>query len=154
MVVREAGLMFRGFMLVKKTFHKTDKGKIDIDLRSGLLDAIMSFAESAFAESSIEYFQGKKFIIVFTKEQIKSDDGIEPENLTSYAILDREKKIEKYIHKIIQPLLKNVVNEFISLNMGKNLSEVSQFRDFKQILDKLYGSDTQTVDQKLKGVFS
>ena len=60
MVVREAGVMFRGFTLVKKTFHKTDKGKIDIDLRSGLLDAIMSFAESAFMKSSVEYFQGKK----------------------------------------------------------------------------------------------
>ena len=96
MVVREAGIMFRGFTLVKKTFHKTDKGKIDIDLRSGLLDAIMSFAESAFMKSSVEYFLGKKFIIVFTKEPIMSDDGIEPENLTSYAILDREKRIERY----------------------------------------------------------
>ena len=101
MVVREAGLMFRGFTLVKKTFHKTDKGRIDIDLRSGLLDAIVSFAESAFMKNSVEYFQGKKFIIVFTKEHIMSDDGIEPENLTSYAILDREKKADKYIHKII-----------------------------------------------------
>ena len=75
-------------------------------------------------------------------------------NVAIYIISSIEKKIEKYIHKIIQPLLKNVVNEFISLNMGKNLSEVSQFRDFKQNLDKLYGSDTQTVEQKLRGVFS
>jgi hypothetical protein len=154
MVVREAGLMFRGFTLVKKTFHKTDKGKIDTDLRSGLLDAILSFAESAFKESSIEYFQGKKFTIVFTKDTIMSNDGIEPEILTSYAILDREKRIEKYINKIVQPLLKNAIDEFSSLNKGKNLSEVSQFKDFKSKLDEIYGSDSKTLDQKLKGVFS
>ncbi|MBY8991118.1 MAG: hypothetical protein KGD58_10230 [Candidatus Lokiarchaeota archaeon] len=154
MVVREAGLMFRGFTLVKKTFHKTDKGKIDIDLRSGLLDAILSFAESAFMESSIEYFQGKKFTIVFTKDKIMSNDGFEPEVLTSYVILDRSKKIEKYIHKIVQPLLKHAIDEFSSLNMGKNLSEVSQFREFKTKLDEIYGNDSKTLDQKLKGVFS
>jgi len=154
MVVREVGLMFRGFTLVKKTFHKTDKGKIDTDLRSGLLDAILSFAESAFMESSIEYFQGKKFIIVFTKDEIMSNDGLEPEVLTSYAILDRSKKIEKYIHKIVQPLLKQAIDEFSSLNMGKNLSEVSQFKEFKIKLDEIYGSDSKTLDQKLKGVFS
>jgi hypothetical protein len=154
MVVREAGLMFRGFTLVKKTFHKTDKGKIDIDLRSGLLDAILSFAESAFMESSIEYFQGNKFIIVFIKNEIMSNDSTEPEFLTSYTILDREKKIEKYIHKIIQPLLKQAINEFSSLNNGKNLSEVSQFREFKHNLDEIYGIDAKTLDQKLKGVFS
>ena len=154
MVVREAGLMFRGFTLVKKTFHKTDKGKIDIDLRSGLLDAILSFAESAFMESSIEYFQGKKFTIVFTKDKIMSNDGFEPEVLTSYVILDRSKKIEKYIHKIVKPLLKHAIDEFSSLNMGKNLSEVSQFREFKTKLDEIYGNDSKTLDQKLKGVFS
>jgi len=154
MVVREAGLMFRGFTLVKKTFHKTDKGKIDTDLRSGLLDAILSFAETAFMESSIEYFQGKKFTIVFTKDTIMSNDGLEPEIITSYVILDREKKIEKYIHKIVQPLLKDAIDEFSSLNGGKNLSEVSQFKDFKLKLDKIYGSDAKTLDQKLKGVFS
>jgi hypothetical protein len=154
MVIREAGLMFRGFTLVKKTFHKTDKGKIDTDLRSGLLDAILSFAESAFMESSIEYFQGKRFIIVFTKDKIISNDGFEPEMLTSYVILDREKKIEKYIKKIIQPLLKYAIQEFSSLNDGKNLSEVSQFKDFKAKLDDIYGSDSKTLDQKLKGVFA
>jgi hypothetical protein len=154
MVVREAGLMFRGFTLVKKTFHKTDKGKIDIDLRSGLLDAIISFAESAFMKDSLEYFQGKKFIIAFTKDDIRSDDGIEPEVLTSYVIIDREKKIEKHIHKIIQPLLKDAINKFVALNKGKNLSEVSQFKDFKNKLDDIYLSDSKTLDQKLKGVFS
>lgn len=153
MVVREAGIIFRGFTLVKKSYHKTTKGKIDPDLRSGLFSAIIDFAQSAFSKESIEYFKGKKFLITYTREEIMSRDGIGPESLLSYAILDEEKRIEKYIHKIIQPLLKKVLKEFKSLFMGKNLSEVSQFKNFKKNIDEIFGTDTQTVDDKLKGVF-
>ena len=92
MVVREVGIMFRGFILVKRSYHKTTKGKIDPDLRSGLLTAIRSFAESAFQKGSLEYFEGKRFLITFTDEEILSEDSIEPETITSYAILDTEKK--------------------------------------------------------------
>ncbi len=154
MVVREAGLIFRGFNLVKRTYHKSTKGKIDDDLRSGLLTAIKSFAESAFSRGSVEYFEGKKFLIAFTDAEIISDDGTKPETLISYAIIDKAKKIEKYTQKIILPLLKSVIDEFIRLNKGKNLSEVSQFRGFKGNLDDIFGTDTQTIDQKLKGIFT
>ncbi|MFX0001165.1 MAG: hypothetical protein ACFE9Q_10475 [Candidatus Hodarchaeota archaeon] len=153
MVVREAGLLFRGFTLVKKSYHKTSKGKIDTDLRSGLLTAILNFAQSTFSKDIVEYFEGKKFVIAFTDDEITAEDSFEPELIISYAILDKEKRIEKYIRKIIQPLLKQVSKEFKTLNSGKNLSEVSQFKDFKKKLDKIFGSDTQTIDQKLKGVF-
>ncbi len=152
MVVREAGVLFRGFTLVKKSYHKTSLGKIDTDLRSGLLTAFLNFAQSTFSEDIIEYFEGKKFLITFTEDKITSEDSIEPELLISYAILDKEKKIERYIHKVIQPLLKQVLKEFKSLNTGKNLSEVSQFKDFKQSIDTIFGTDTQTIDQKLRGI--
>jgi len=154
MVVREAGLLFRGFTLVKKTFHKSDKGEIDPDLRSGLLTAIINFAQSAISKDSIEYFEGKKYIITFLEDKITAEDSFEPEIIMSYTILDKGKKIEKYIRKIIQPLLKQIIDEFKSVNSGKNLSEISRFRYFKQNLDIIFGTDTQTVDQKLKGVFS
>lgn len=154
MVVREAGLIFRGFNLVKRSYHKSTKGKIDSDLRSGLLTAIKSFAESAFMRGSIEYFEGKKFLIAFTDAEIMSEDSTEPETLISYTIVDKEKKMEKYMQKIILPLLKKVINEFMILNKGKNMSEVSQFKGFKEKLDNIFGTDTQTVDQKLKGIFT
>jgi len=153
MVVREAGLLFRGFTLVKKSYHKTTKGKIDTDLRSGLLTAILNFAQSTFSKDIVEYFEGKKFLIAFIEDKIEAEDSFEPELIISYAILDKEKKIDKYIQKIIRPLLKEVLKEFKSLNTGKNLSEISQFKDFKQNLDTIFGTDTQTIDQKLKGVF-
>jgi hypothetical protein len=152
MVVREAGLLFRGFTLVKKSYHKTSMGKIDTDLRSGLLTAILNFAQSTFSKDLVEYFEGKKFLITFLEDQILAENSYEPELIIAYAILDKERKIEKYIRKIIQPLLKNVLKEFKSLHSGKNLSEVSQFRAFKQNLDTIFGTDTQTVDQKLRGI--
>ncbi|MFX1302458.1 MAG: hypothetical protein ACFFBV_01075 [Promethearchaeota archaeon] len=153
MVIREAGLLFRGFTLVKKSYHKTTKGKIDTDLRSGLLTAILNFAQSTFSKDIVEYFEGKKFLIAFIEDKIEAEDSFEPELIISYAILDKEKKIEKYIHKVVRPLLKEVLKEFKLLNTGKNLSEISQFKEFKQNLDSIFGTDTQTIDQKLKGLF-
>jgi hypothetical protein len=153
MVVREAGLLFRGFTLVKKSYHKTTKGKIDVDLRSGLLTAILNFAQSTFSKDLIEYLEGKKYLIAFIEDKIEAEDSFEPELIISYAILDKEKKVEKYIKKILRPLLRDVLKEFKALNTGKNLSEVSQFKIFKQNLDNIFGTDTQTIDQKLKNVF-
>ncbi|MFW9951472.1 MAG: hypothetical protein ACFFKA_15255, partial [Candidatus Thorarchaeota archaeon] len=87
MVIREAGVLFRGFTIVKKSYHKTTLGKIDSDLRSGLLTALINFAETAFSMNRVEYFEGKKFIIAFTNHEITADDAREPEILISYAIL-------------------------------------------------------------------
>ncbi len=153
MVIREVGLLFRGFTLVKKSYHKSTLGKIDADLRSGLLTALLNFAETAFSTGSVEYFQGNRFTIVFINAKILSDDSNEPELLVSYAIIDRQKKIDKYIRKIVNPLLSKVVKEFIRQNEGKNLSEVTQFKIFKESLDIIFGSSTKKVDQKLDGLF-
>jgi len=153
MVIREAGLLFRGFTLVKKSYHKTTLGKIDSDLRSGLLTAILNFAESAISKDFVEYFQGKKYLIAFKKNMIKANDSFEPELLISYAIMDKEKKVEKYTRKIVQPLLTLVGQEFISKNSGKNLSEITQFKPFKKKLDQIFGSDTMSIDQKFQGLF-
>lgn len=153
MVIREAGLLFRGFTLVKKSYHKSTLGKIDSDLRSGLLTAILNFAESAISKDFVEYFEGKKYLIAFKKNQIMADDSFEPELLISYAIMDKEKRVDKYTRKIIQPSLTLVAQEFISKNSGKNLSEITQFKPFKKNLDKIFGSDTKNIDQKLQGLF-
>lgn len=154
MVIREVGLLFRGFSLVKKSYHKTSLGKIDADLRSGLLTALLNFAETAFSTGSVEYFQGNRYTIAFINAKILSDDSNEPELLVSYAIIDKQKRIEKYIHKIVNPLLMKVANEFKLQNEGKNLSEVSQFKDFKNSLDVIFGSSTKKIDQQLDGLIS
>jgi len=153
MVIREVGLLFRGFTLVKKSYHKTTLGKIDADLRSGLLTALLNFAETAFSTGAVEYFQGNRFTIAFINVKILSEDSNVPELLVSYAIIDRQKKIDKYVRKIVNPLLIKVAEEFKSQNEGKNLSEVSQFKVFKLSLDEIFGSNTKKIDQKFDGLF-
>jgi hypothetical protein len=153
MVIREAGLLFRGYTLVKKSYHKTTLGKIDTDLRSGLLTALLNFAETAFSTGSVEYFEGNKFTLVFINEKMFAEDSVEPELLVSYAIIDKQKKIDKYVYKIIHPLLIKVAKEFKAQNERKNLSEISQFKIFKKNLDEIFGSDTKNVGQKLRGLF-
>ncbi|MBY9010079.1 MAG: hypothetical protein KGD74_09470 [Candidatus Lokiarchaeota archaeon] len=153
MVIREVGLLFRGFTLVKRSYHKTTLGKIDADLRSGLLTALLNFAETAFSTGSVEYFQGNRYTIAFINANILADDSVEPELLISYAIIDKRKKIDKYVNKLVNPLLVKVAEGFKTQNEGKNLSEVSQFRIFKKTLDEIFGSNTKKVDQKLDGLF-
>jgi hypothetical protein len=153
MVIREVGLLYRGFTLVKRSYHKTTLGKIDADLRSGLLTALLNFAETAFSTGSVEYFQGNRYTIAFINTNILADDSIEPELLISYAIIDKRKKIDKYVNKIVNPLLVKVAEVFKAQNEGKNLSEVSQFRIFKKNFDEIFGSNTKKIDQKLDGLF-
>ncbi len=152
-MIREAGLLFRGFTLVNAKYHQTSSDEVDTDLRSGLITAILNFAENAFSTDKVEYFEGKKFVIAFTEDKIKSRDSIDPELFVAYAILDKEKKMEKQINKSINPLLKEMIVSFKKDNEGKNLSEISQFRSFKLYLDKLFGDNTKSVDQKLHGTF-
>ncbi len=153
MVIREAGLLFRGFNLVKKSYHKSTLGKIDSDLRSGLLTALLTFADTAFKSESIEYLEGGKFVTAFINDKIRAEDSREPEILISYVILDKEKKIDKYIKKIIQPMLVKLACEFKKKNELKNLSEVSQFTEFKKDIDSIFSSDAKNIDQKLQGLF-
>lgn len=153
MVIREAGILFRGFTLANASYHKTSVEQIDADLRSALLIALKDFAEISFSTDLVEYFEMKKYIIAFIDDQIKPSDSPEPESIISYAILDKEKKIDKVIHKIVQPSLKKVIGQFKAKYDRKNLTEISQFKNFRKNLDDIFGSDTKTIEQKLKGTF-
>ena len=153
MVIREAGLIFRGFTLVRSNYHETNEGEIDTDLRSGLLTALLNFAENALSAELVEYFELKRYVIAFTENKIVSEDNTKPEILIAYAILDREKKIEKYLKKIVFPLLKKVAIQFVANYNRKNLTEISQFYRFKEYLDNIFGSDTKNIEEKLQGLF-
>jgi hypothetical protein len=152
-VIREVGLLFRGFSLISAKFHQTGK-EVDEDLRSGLITAILNFAQNAFLKSDIEYLEGEKFIIAFHEGRIRTEDAKEREPFIAYAILDKEKKIEKKVQKIIYPLLKKTLQEFKKEHEGKFMSEVSQFRGFKQNLQKIFNSDSKTIEQKFEDLFS
>ena len=153
MVIRECGLLFRGYTLIYETYHKSSQKEIDSDLRSGLLTALLNFAEISFAKNSVEYFEMKKFIIGFVEDKIISKDSEEPEPLITYAILDKEKKIDKHISKVIIPSLSEITGAFKEKYEGEYLSEISLFREFKKTIDKVLGSDIENLEQKLKGTF-
>jgi len=152
MVIREAGILFRGYTLINGTYHQTSGDHIDRDLRSGLLTALLNFAETAFDKSLIEYIEGKKYVIAFTQDHLISKDFGEEEMLVSYAILDKEKKIDKYVHRAVIPMLKEVLIQFKEKYKHIELfSEISKFRDFKKNLDSIFGLDTKTIDERFKG---
>ncbi len=153
MVIRECGLLFRGYTLIYETYHKTSKKEIDTDLRSGLLTALLNFAEISFATNSVEYFEMKKFIIAFVEDTILSKESETPEPLITYAILDKEKRIDKHISKVIIPSLKEITMAFKKKYDGVNLSEVSLFKEFKKTIEKVLGTDIENLEQKLKGTF-
>ncbi len=153
MVIRECGLLFRGYTLIYETYHKTSQEEIDNDLRSGLLTALLNFAEISFKTNTVEYFEMKKFIIAFVEDTIISKDNEAPEPLIIYAIIDKEKKIDKHISKVIIPSLKEITRAFKEKYEGVNLSEISLFREFKKTIQKVLGSDIENLEQKLKGTF-
>ncbi|MBY9007196.1 MAG: hypothetical protein KGD63_10610 [Candidatus Lokiarchaeota archaeon] len=152
MVIREAGLLFRGKNLVNIQYHATSE-EIDEDIRSALITAIIDFVEIAFDSNNMKYLGGDKYIIAFIENKITSIDMTVPESFYAYLIIDKEKKMEKYFKKVIRPLLIKVTNRFKSAYDGKYLSEITQFLEFKKELDKILGSATQTVDQKLHSTF-
>ena len=86
MVVREAGLIFRGFNLVKRSYHKSTKGKIDDDLRSGLLTAIKSFAESAFTKGEEWLDQ----LVVYSQKNIDFVDDYLKKNIPQIKLIQAE----------------------------------------------------------------
>ena len=151
MVIRESGILFRGFTLVFARYHQTSDDKIDKDLRSALLTALLNFAESAFAKDSIEYFEMKRYAISFVESKIRSEDDPETEPIIAYVILDKEKKMDKHLSKVVLPALKEALRQFKEQFEGKNLSEISQFQNFKAKLDEIFGSETKTIDERLKG---
>ncbi len=152
-LIRECGLLFRGFTLISSQYHDFGATVMDIDLRNGLLTAIINFTDVAFATQSLEYIEGKKKIIYFIEDSISSiDSGENEEQIIAYVIGDKEKKVDKERRKII-PLLKKVLNVFKEKHNEKNLSHVSEFEDFKKDIDEVFGEAGTSVDQRLKGLF-
>ena len=151
-LIRECGLLFRGFTLITSQYHDFGSTIDDKDLRSGLLTAIIDLSDVAFSTQSIEYIEGKKKVIYFTSEKISSiDSSATKEQIIAYVIQDKEKNVDKERTKII-PMLKKVLTKFIEKFDGTNLSYVSEFESFKKDIDEIFGEAGTSVDQRLKGV--
>lgn len=151
-LIRECGILFRGFTIINSQYHDFGTNIKDKDLRSGLLTAIINFSEVAFSHS-LEYIEGKKKSLIFTQDKILSTDGQDvSEIIISYIIMDKVKHIDKVKERIV-PELKKLLLLFKEKYKNKNLSHVSEFQEFKQEIDNLFGEEGKTVDQRLKGSF-
>ncbi|GAI23804.1 unnamed protein product [marine sediment metagenome] len=151
-LIRECGILFRGFTIVNSQYHDFGASIKDKDLRSGLLTAIINFSEVAFAHS-LEYIEGKKKSLIFTQDKILSADGEGvSELIISYIIMGKVKHIDKERERIV-PELKKLLLLFKEKYKNKNLAHVSEFQEFKQEIDNLFGEEGKTVDQRLKGSF-
>ena len=148
MVVREVGVIYRGFSLTEAKYHEIDGKTIDKDIRTALLATIKNFAQVAFCVNALEYFEGNKYVIAFIETKIQDKGSLVKESLIGYAILDRQRKLDRRINKEIIPLLSQALFNFKSMYEGRILSEVTQFEEFKGNLNDLFFKKSLTLDQK------
>ncbi|MFX1395247.1 MAG: hypothetical protein ACFFAH_17010 [Promethearchaeota archaeon] len=149
MVIREAGLLFKNVDLVTTRYIKKSNIEIYQIVRNELLLSLRNLIEEAFLTDIVEYLGGKKYVIAFIEEKIIISDNYEPELLIAYCIVNNRRRIDRYINKIIIPLLKKIIYEFRTKYDKIDLTEKTQYQDFKTQIDEILGDETKTIDQKL-----
>jgi len=111
--------------------------------KSAYISGILSFAEKL--SSQVEYFEMKKKHITFKKDNINNED------IYAYIILDKEKNFGKVFDKTIKPVLEEIIKAFKSkYNKMNSFTDVSQFDEFKDILDEKVEELTKSRFQALK----
>jgi len=138
----ELGIVFRGFVLVKHKFNKisnlTDSKESNKDLRGAFIDAINSFAKSAFNNLSLEYLESNNALFIFKVAEIKSSDCVSLEPIILYGLTiknkkDSDKLVKKFLEKV-EPVLQL----FISRYNDKDFSELNQFELFKEEIEEFF----------------
>ena len=71
------------------------------------------------------------------------------QEVLAFLVVDKDNRLERYSHKTVFPLLEKLVKKFTSQYTGCRITEVAQFEPFKQIIDKIFGSGTQTFEEKV-----
>ena len=146
MLIREAGIIFNGIPVIFASYHRASKEKTDLICSSGLMSGLLTFAECLMAP--IEYFESSKYSIIFKKGIMEDFYGKEQEVL-AFLVVDKDNRLEKYLHKTILPLLERLLKKFTSEYIGSKITEVAQFEPFKKIIDKLFGTGTLTLEEKV-----
>ncbi|MFX0080715.1 MAG: hypothetical protein ACFE94_03085 [Candidatus Hodarchaeota archaeon] len=146
MLIREAGIIFNGIPVIFASYHRASKEDTDLICSSGLMTGILTFAECLM--QPIEYFESSKYTIIFKKGMMQDFYGKNREIL-SFLVLDRDDRLEKYLDKTIKPILDKLLKRFISQYTGCKVTEVAKFEPFKKTIDKIFGTDTQTLEEKV-----
>lgn len=146
MLIREAGIIFNGIPVIFASYHRARKEKADLICSSGLMSGLLTFAECLMAP--IEYFESSKYTIVFKKGIMQDFYGKE-QDILSFLVIDKDDRLEKYLDRTIKPLLGKLLKKFISEFNGYKVTEVAKFEPFRKTIDKLFGTGTQTLEEKV-----
>ena len=151
MLIREAGIIRQGLPIIFATYHRASRKQMDFIGTSGLMSGLLSFAECLM--TPIEYFESSKYSIIFNKGNIEDNEG-RMEEIIAFIVLDKDHRLEKYLHKTILPILKKLLSKFISRYNGSNFTKAKQFESFRSTIDKIFGSGTLTLDEKVASLIS
>lgn len=146
MLIREAGIIFNGIPVIFASYHRASKEKTDLICSSGLMSGLLTFAECLMAP--IEYFESSKYTIIFKKGNIQDFYG-KNQDILSFIVIDKDERLEKYLNRTIKPLLNKLLERFISEYNGCKVTEVAKFEPFKKTIDKIFGTGTQTLEEKV-----
>jgi len=146
MLIREAGILFQGIPIIFTSYHRASKAQTNLICSSGLMSGLLSFAECLM--EPVEYFESDKYSIVFKKGIIK-DLFRDVQEIVAFMVIDKDPRLEKYLKKTIQPLLYKLLKRFVSQFSGCNLTKVGQFEPFKETLNKIFGTGTQTLEERV-----
>lgn len=134
MLIREAGILFHGIPIAFNSFNKDCEIKSNNVCTSGLLRKLSIF--SKFLTTQIEYFESQNHSIILKEGIIKDIHGVN-QNILAFIILEKDYRLEKYLGKIIFPLLEKLLYEFISQYYGYDLFKLGQFKVFKSAIKKI-----------------
>lgn len=146
MLIRETGILFHGIPIIFTSYHRASKSKTNLVCSSGLMSGLLSFAECLM--EPVEYFESDKYTIVF-KKGIINDLFRDEQEIVAFIILEKDYRLEKYLKKTILPLLERLLKRFISQFNGCNLTKVGQFEPFEREINKIFGTGTQTFEEKV-----
>ena len=146
MLIREAGILFHGIPIIFASYHRASKRKTNLICSSGLLGGLLGFAECLM--EPVEYFESDKYSIIFKKGIVK-DLNNEEQEIVAFIVLDKDHRLEKYLHRTILPLLEKLLKKFISQFTGCKFFKVNQFEPFEKVLKKIFGVNTQTFEERL-----
>lgn len=151
MLIREAGILFHGIPIIFTSYHRASKDNLNLVCSSGLMSGLLSFAECLM--EPVEYFESDKFSVIFKKGKMKDRFSIDQE-IVAFIVLDKDGRLEKYLHKTVFPLLNKLLKKFTSQFKGCNFTKTNQFETFKTTLNKLFGTGTLTFEEKVTSILA
>lgn len=135
MVIREAGILINKVPIIYANYPKAYEDELNLIFTSELMSGLLIFAE--YVMTPIEYFENNEYTLIFKTGQFHDYDG-KIQEITAFLVMDKNKKLEKYLDKNLNPLLEELLGKFISQFYGCKITEVAQFEPFKKMINQIF----------------